>query len=202
MSYSEYQIFHSGISMLIIKCFYVSWSEYCHFSFITSKSTHMCNLFCKVHCLLFLPVVPGVGTFIFARSASDVNRYEKAVVNEKNLKKVTVKYLNGQKTSFNIRQFDCVIWNVEPNPADLRVGSLVIASDDDSGREQIMMLGRLREIKTNVRKKTSYVVDRFDGKSIVVTLSKLRIVPEGDEAGKFPFLYVFKWLSYGIFYWS
>jgi len=126
-------------------------------------------------------MVPGVGTFIFARNASEVTRYEKAVVNEKSLKKVTVKYLNGQKTSFNIRQFDCVIWNVEPNPADLRVGSLVIASDDDSGREQIMMLGRLREIKTNARKKTTYVVDRFDGKSIVVTLSKLRIVPEGDE---------------------
>ena len=144
---------------------------------------------------ILLLVVPGVGTFIFARNASEVTRYEKAVVNEKSLKKVTVKYLNGQKTSFNIRQFDCVIWNVEPNPADLRVGSLVIASDDDSGREQIMMLGRLREIKTNVRKKTTYVVDRFDGKSIVVTLSKLRIVPEGDETGKCPFLQFFKWLS-------
>ena len=130
-------------------------------------------------------MVPGVGTYIFAKSVSNENQYEKAVVHEKNLKKLTVKYLNGQKQTFSIRQFDSVVWNVDPNPADLRVGTLVIVSDEDSGREQIMILGRLREIKTNARKKTSYIVDKFDGKSIVVNLAKLRIIPEVDQTGKF-----------------
>ena len=132
-------------------------------------------------------MVPGIGSFVFAKSISADDKYEKALVYEKNLKKVTVKYLNGQKQSFNIRQFDCVVWNVEPKPADLRVGTLVIASNEESGREQVMMLGRLREIKTNIRKKTSYVVDRFDGKSIVVNLSKLRIIPEGGQIGNISF---------------
>lgn len=128
-------------------------------------------------------MVPGIGSFVFAKSLSLQDQYEKAVVCEKNLKKVTVKYLTGQKQTFNIRRFDSVVWNVEPKAADLRVGTLVISSDEEHDREEIMTLGRIREIKTNIRKKTTYLVDRFDGKSIFVNLVKMRVIPEGDQPG-------------------
>ena len=109
--------------------------------------------------------------------------YEKGVVCEKNLKKITVKMLNGKKQVYNLRKFDAVVWNVEPKPTDLRIGSLVISSDEEHGREQVMILGRIREIKTNLRKRTTYLVDRFDETSIITTLSKIRVVPEGDQTG-------------------
>ena len=144
-------------------------------------------------------MVPGVGCFVYAKSLTADGEYEKAVVCDKSLKKLTVKYLSGQKQSFNIRKFECVVWNVEPNPADLRVGTLVIASEEEHGREQKMMTGRIREIKTNLRKKTTYLIDRFDGKSVIVNLSKLRSIPEGDQTGKYyPLLFSISSLS--LFY--
>lgn len=140
-------------------------------------------------------VVPGVGSFVFAKSLSRVDQYDKAVVCDKNHKKVSVKYLNGQKQTFAIRQFECVVWNVEPNAADLRIGTLVITSEEEHGREQVMMLGRIREIKTNARKKTTYLVDLFDGKSIVVNLARLRVIPEGDQ----PSMYFKKCFQFSLF---
>ena len=130
-------------------------------------------------------VVPGVGCYVYAKTPTNEDLYGKAVVVEKNLKKITVKYLSGKKQTYNIRQFDAVVWNIEPNPTDLRVGTLVIASDEEHGREQSMSRGRLREIKTNARKRTTYLVDFFDGRSVWVTLGKMRVIPEGDHASQY-----------------
>eukprot|EP00795_Rhopilema_esculentum_P010930 gene10930-19765_t len=126
-------------------------------------------------------IVPNQGCYVYAKVPSSQSSYEKGVVCEKNLKKITVKMLNGKKQVYNLRKFDAVVWNVEPKPTDLRIGSLVISSDEEHGREQVMILGRIREIKTNLRKRTTYLVDRFDETSIITTLSKIRVVPEGDQ---------------------
>ena len=120
---------------------------------------------------------------MFAKMSGTENVYQKAVVHEKNLKKLTVKYLDGKKQSYNIRDFGAVLWNVDPNPADLRVGTLIIASEEEQGLDNKMLRARIHAIKTNSRKRTSYQVDFFDGRSIWTVLGKIRVIPEGDQTG-------------------
>ncbi len=134
-------------------------------------------------------MVPSTGSFVYARVPADPDIYKKAVVSEKNLKRITVKFLDGKKQTYNIRDFGAVLWNVDPNPADLRVGSLIIASDEEHGSTLQMSRARIREIKTNSRKRTSYLVDFFNGISMWTVLSKIRILPETDETGKVDFLF-------------
>ena len=111
-------------------------------------------------------VVPGVGCYVYAKTPTNDDLYGKAVVVERNLKKITVKYLSGKKQTYNIRRFDAVVWNIEPNPTDLRVGTLIIASDEEHGREQSMSRGRLREIKTNAV--TEVIISGFMGECMGV----------------------------------
>ncbi len=133
--------------------------------------------------MFHLSVVPSTGCYVYARLPGDADVYLKAVVVEKNLKRVYVKFFSGKKQGYNVRDFAAVLWNIDPKPTDLRVGTLVIVADEEHGSVERMIRARIREIKTNSRKRTSYLVDIFDGRSIWTVLSKIRVLPESDVTG-------------------
>eukprot|EP00794_Sanderia_malayensis_P015967 gene15967-17573_t len=128
-----------------------------------------------------IDLVPNTGCFVFAKTPSNPNVYKKAIVVEKNLKRITVKFLDGKKFTYNIRDFGAVLWDVDPNAADLRVGTLIIGLDDEHGSTLTMSRGRIREIKTNSRKRTMYLIDFANEFSLWTSLSRIRMLPETDD---------------------
>ena len=103
-----------------------------------------------------------------------------------------MKLLDGKKLTYNLRDFESVIWNAEPKKSELRVGALVISGDESRETGRRMTLGRVREIRTAPKKRTRFLVDFYDGKSVLVTLDKLRVVPQMRSSGMLVYCYIYR----------
>ena len=79
------------------------------------------SIFLSLLRFFFFSVLPGIGCFVYAKSPEDPTKYEKAIVVEKTDEEITVKTLSsGVDVQFEIDDTDAVIYNEEPNFADIR----------------------------------------------------------------------------------
>ena len=125
--------------------------------------------------------MPGIGCFVYAKSPEDPTKYEKAIVVEKTDEAITVKTLSsGVEVQFEIDDTDAIIYNEEPNFADIRRGNKVIASKGGSrgtSGKFTMTPGKIMDIDFSSRK---FKVSFDDGKTKVLTVEQLRLVSKSQ----------------------